>query len=122
MNKLIFCIFLIITLIDASNSIYGKASWYGNKFQGKLMASGKKYNMYDYIAAHKTLPLGTLIKVTNLKNGKWVYVKIMDRGPYIEGRVLDLSYLAAKKIGLIKSGVANVKIDIVKNTKSFYKK
>ena len=122
MNKLIFCIFSIITLIDASNSIYGKASWYGSKFHGKLMASGKKYNMYDYIAAHKTLPLGTLIKVTNLKNNRWVYVKVMDRGPYVKGRVLDLSYLAAKKIGLIKSGVAKVKIDIVKDTKNFYKK
>ena len=122
MNRLIFCIFLIITLIDASNSIYGKASWYGSKFHGKLMASGKKYNMYDYIAAHKTLPLGTLIKVTNLKNNRCVYVKVMDRGPYVKGRVLDLSYLAAKKIGLIKSGVAKVKIDIVKDTKSFYKK
>ena len=105
---------LISLTIGASASIYGKASWYGSKFQGKLTASGKKYNMYDYTAAHKSLPLGTLVKVTNLSNKKWVYVKIIDRGPYAHGRVLDLSYLAAKKIGLISKGVAKVKIDVVK--------
>ena len=96
-----------------SNTIFGKASWYGKEFQGKLTASGKKYNMYSYTAAHKSLPLGTLVKVTNLKNKRWVYVKITDRGPYAHGRVIDLSYLAAKKIGLVASGVAKVKIDVV---------
>ena len=109
----VFLQILILSSFIFANSIYGKASWYGKKFHGKLTASGVKYNMYSYTAAHKSLPLGTLVKVTNLKNKRWVYVRINDRGPYAHGRVIDLSYLAAKKIGLVASGVAKVKIDVV---------
>ena len=114
MTILKLSLLILTSAFTFANTIYGKASWYGPRFQGKLTASGTKFNMYSYTAAHKTLPLGTLIKVTNLKNKKWVYVKINDRGPYAHNRVLDLSYLAAKKIGLVASGISNVKIDIVK--------
>ena len=90
--------------------IIGKASWYGHDFQGKKTASGERYNMYEMTAASKTLPLGTYAKVTNLKNQRWVLVKINDRGPYVGNRVLDLSYSAAKALNLAKAGVDKVAI------------
>src|SRR5437016_8550698 len=76
----------------------GTASWYGEYFDGKPTASGEPYDMYDMTAAHLTLPLGTYVKVTNLKNGKTVVVRVNDRGPYIEGRTIDLSYGAAQAL------------------------
>lgn len=85
--------------------IRGYASWYGPKFHGRRTASGTKFNMYDYIAAHRTLPFGTILLVKNLKNGKTVKVKVLDRGPFVRGRHLDLSYGAAKKLGMFKDGV-----------------
>ncbi len=85
--------------------IKGKASWYGREFHGRKTASGKKFNMYGMYAAHRTLPLGTVLEVKNLENGKVVRVKVIDRGPYIRGRHLDLSYGAAKKLGMIKKGI-----------------
>ncbi len=85
--------------------IRGYASWYGPKFHGRKTASGIRFNMYDLVAAHRTLPLGTVLLVKNLKNGKTVKVRIIDRGPYVKGRHLDLSYGAAKKLGMIKDGV-----------------
>jgi rare lipoprotein A len=88
----------------------GYASWYGPGFHGKRTASGEIYNMYKLTAAHKTLPLGTYVKVINLENGKSVIVKINDRGPFVEGRIIDLSYAAAKKLGMLKKGVAKVKL------------
>ncbi len=88
----------------------GIASWYGPGFHGKKTASGEIYNMYKLTAAHKTLPLGTYVRVINLENGKEVVVKINDRGPFVPGRIIDLSYAAAKKIGMLKKGTARVKI------------
>ena len=90
-----------------------KASYYGMDFFGKRTANGETYNPYDMTAAHKTLPFGTKVKVTNLENGKKVIVRINDRGPYVEGRNIDLSIAAAKQLDMIKDGVAQVKIEVL---------
>lgn len=92
---------------------YGKASWYGDKEHGNRSASGEVFNRYAYTAAHKELPFGTVVRVTNLDNGKQAEVRINDRGPYVKGRVIDLSYAAAKSVGLLRSGVANVKVEVL---------
>jgi rare lipoprotein A len=92
----------------------GLASWYGRKFHGKKTASGERFNMYKKTAAHRTLPFGTKVKVTNLGNKKSVVVRINDRGPFVKGRIIDLSYAAAKDIGMIKKGVVKVRIKVVK--------
>jgi len=89
---------------------YGKASWYGRKFQGRPTASGESYDMDKMTAAHKTLPLGTIVRVTNLSNKKSTIVRINDRGPFVKGREIDLSYAAAKEIGLVGLGVTEVKV------------
>jgi len=86
----------------------GKASWYGKAFHGRPTASGEPFDMYKISAAHKTLPLGTCVRVTNLSNGKEVVVRINDRGPFIKGRVIDLSYAAAREIRLVGPGVTDV--------------
>ncbi|RKX71460.1 hypothetical protein DRP53_01395 [candidate division WOR-3 bacterium] len=99
--------------LTGSSSSYGKASWYGKEFHGKRTASGEIFNMYAFTAAHRTLPFGTKVRVTNLANGKSVVVKINDRGPFVRGRIIDLSYAAAKKIGLVRMGVAKVKIEVL---------
>ena len=91
----------------------GTASWYGLDFDGKPTASGEPYNMYDLTAAHPTLPLGTYVKVTNLKNRRAVVVRINDRGPVVEGRIIDLSYSAAKVLRFHTKGVQRVRLDIV---------
>ena len=91
----------------------GKGSWYGKKFHGRKTASGEKYNMYAYTAAHKTLPFNTVVEVTNLKNKRKIIVRINDRGPYARGRIIDLSYLAAKKLGYIGQGVAKLKVRVL---------
>lgn len=90
-----------------------KASWYGPKFHGKFTANGEVYDQMALTAAHKSLSFGTLLKVTNPKNGKSVIVRINDRGPYIEGRELDLSKGAAIELGMLEKGVARVKIQEV---------
>jgi rare lipoprotein A len=89
----------------------GTASWYGPGFHGRETASGETFNQHALTAAHRTLPLGTKAKVTDLETGQSVQVKINDRGPYVPGRHLDLSQAAAKQIGLTKKGVAKVKIE-----------
>ena len=91
----------------------GTASWYGEQFQGKQTASGELFDMRDFTAAHPKLPLGTFVKVTNLRNGKAVVVRINDRGPYQEGREIDVSYRVARKIGLIHSGVSQVRLELL---------
>jgi rare lipoprotein A len=91
----------------------GYASWYGQKFHGHLTANGETYDMYQMSAAHKTLPLPSFLRVTNLTNGNQVVVRVNDRGPFHAGRVVDLSYAAALKLDMLKTGVANVKIDII---------
>ena len=88
----------------------GKASWYGKKFEGRRTASGEIFDMHKKSAAHKTLPLGTHVKVLNLSNNKYTIVHINDRGPFVKGRIIDLSYAAAKEIFLIGPGVADVKV------------
>ncbi len=93
---------------------YGKASWYGKRFHGKLTASGERYNMYAMTAAHRTYALNTIVKVTNLKNKKSVKVRINDRGPFYRSRDIDLSYIAAKRLGIHKKGVAKIKLEVIK--------
>ncbi len=89
---------------------FGRASWYGKEFHGRPTSSGKLYDMYKKSAAHKTLPLGTYVRVLNLDNKKEIVVEIRDRGPFVKGRIIDLSYAAAKEIGLIGPGVSRVKV------------
>jgi rare lipoprotein A len=91
----------------------GEASWYGGFFQGKATASGEDYDMYDLTAAHRELPLGTFVKVTNLSNHRSVVVRINDRGPVTPGRIIDLSYSAAHILGMREHGLQKVRIDIV---------
>jgi len=91
----------------------GIASWYGRDFHGRYTSNGEIYNMYALTAAHKTLPMNTIVKVINLRNNKYVTVRINDRGPFIKGRIIDLSYAAGKKIGLDVTGTAPVKIVVV---------
>ena len=92
----------------------GIASWYGKDFHGKRTSSGTPYNMHDYSAAHKTLPIPTYVKVTNLENGKSINVRVDDRGPFSKGRIIDLSYQAAKDLGVIAKGTAKVKVEALK--------
>ena len=99
---------------DVVRSDHGHASWYGPGFHGRLTANGERYNQYGITAAHKTLPFGTRVRVTNPNNGRSVIVRINDRGPFIRGREIDLSRGAAQQIGLIASGVANVKLEILR--------
>jgi rare lipoprotein A len=88
----------------------GVASWYGRDFHGRKTANGEIYNMYAMTAAHKTLPLGTHVRVRNLNNGKTVNVRINDRGPFVRGRIIDLSYEAARRIGLVGPGTAPAEV------------
>lgn len=91
----------------------GKASWYGHFFQHKQTASGEPYDMYQFTAAHRTLPIGSWVKVTNLKNYRSVVVRINDRGPMPKGRIIDLSYGAAKMLGFGDKGIEPVQLDLV---------
>jgi rare lipoprotein A len=88
----------------------GIASWYGKKFHGRKTSNGEIYNMYAMTAAHKTLPIPTYLQVTNLKNGKQVVVRVNDRGPFHENRIIDLSYAAASKLGITASGTGMVEL------------
>lgn len=90
-----------------------KASWYGKEFHGRLTASGERYNMNDFTAAHKTLPFGTRVKITNVKTNKSVIVKINDRGPFVKGRKFDLSKAAFHEIAAKDRGVITVKYEIL---------
>jgi len=90
----------------------GTASWYGEYFEGKATASGEPYNMHDLTAAHPTLPLGTWVRVTNVRNGRIVYVRINDRGPIIPGRIIDLSYGAARVLQFEHQGLQRVRLDL----------
>ena len=92
----------------------GIASYYGSKFHKKRTANGEIFNMYKVSAAHKTYPLGTKVKVTNMKNGKSIKLTINDRGPYVKGRIIDLSYKAARKIDFVNQGTTKVRIDVIR--------
>ena len=93
--------------------IKGISSFYAEDFHGKLTANGEVYDMYGLTAAHKTMPLNTICRVTNLENNKSLILRINDRGPYIKGRILDCSYGAAKKLDFIKQGTTKVKIEVI---------
>ena len=88
----------------------GIASWYGKPFHGRKTSNGETYNMYGKTAAHKTLPMGTMLLVKNLDNGKTTVVRINDRGPFVKNRIIDLSYAAAKDIGMVNKGTARIRI------------
>lgn len=113
-------IYTILLLIIASAHISaqerGEASWYGGKFQGRLTANGERFDTNMLTAAHKTLPFNTIVEVKNLANDKIVHVRINDRGPFIEGRIIDLSRAAASKLNMVGAGVAKVEVRIIENT------
>ena len=92
----------------------GTASWYGPDFHGKLTSNKEIFNTHDMTAAHKTLPFGSWVMVTNLENGLSVIVRINDRGPFIEGRIIDLSYAAAKVLDMVGPGTARVRLEVLK--------
>lgn len=95
----------------ARNSQRGVASWYGSKFHGQRTASGERYDMYKMTAAHPTLPIPSYVRITNLDTGSHVVVRVNDRGPFIAGRLIDVSYTAALKLGMLKKGSQHVQVD-----------
>ncbi|MGA2974230.1 MAG: septal ring lytic transglycosylase RlpA family protein [Spirochaetia bacterium] len=110
------CILLLMVTaaaLNADSELQGVASWYGGKFHGRLTSSGEVFDTNDLTAAHKSLPFGTIVKVTNLDNGRSVVVRINDRGPFVEGRIIDLSRAAAEALGMLGLGVAHVSLEIV---------
>ncbi len=103
----------VVTYPLRDREMEGVASWYGEDFHGKRTVSGEIYNMYDLTAAHRTLPLGSRVRVTNLGNGNKVVVRINDRGPFKKGRIIDLSYEAARRLDMIDEGTARVKLTLL---------
>ncbi len=101
------------TVVEVGTKYRGIASWYGPNFHGKKTSNGEIYNMHDFTAAHKTLPMNTMLKVTNLRNHKSVIVRVNDRGPFVGNRIIDLSYAAAKQIGMIGTGTAPVELEVL---------
>lgn len=99
--------------VDIGESFEGVASWYGPDFHGKKTSNGENYDMYDFTAAHRTLPFNTMLKVTNLKNRKTTVVRVNDRGPFVQNRLIDLSFSAAKDLDIINYGTALVKLEVV---------
>ena len=98
---------------DADGLEHGMATWYGERHQGGPTASGERFDMRAMTAAHKTLPMQTRVRVTNLKNGRQVVVRINDRGPYARGRIIDVSKAAARELGMIDDGVVPVTVEIL---------
>jgi rare lipoprotein A len=98
---------------ETMHALHGVASWYGGVFNGRKTASGERYDMYAMTACHPTLPFGTVVRVVNRKNGLSVVVRITDRGYLYSGRILDLSYGAAKKLEMIKPGLAQVDMEVI---------
>lgn len=101
----------------AADADTGIAAYYGKKFAGRKTASGQRFNPNAMTAAHRTLPFGTKVRVTNTKNNRKAVVIINDRGPSTQDRIIDVSYAAAKKLGLLKSGLAEVKVEVIGKTK-----
>lgn len=123
---LLLFILLILTAcahggLDSRGSYTGLASWYGPNFNGKLTASGEVYDMHALTAAHKTLPLGTIVEVENLENNKTVRLTINDRGPFVRGRIIDLSYQGAVELGVVKKGTARVRVTPVGRDRRYIK-
>ncbi len=110
---LLLSLLQLVALSVFSQVQTGKASFYADKFEGSPTASGEKYKHNKLTAAHKTLPFGTKVKVTNLSNNESVEVTINDRGPYVENRVIDLSKSAAEKLGFVNQGIADVKLEVI---------
>lgn len=106
-------LFQLVALTILGQVQTGKASFYADKFEGSPTASGEKYKHNKLTAAHKTLPFGTRVKVTNLSNNQTVEVTVNDRGPYVENRVIDLSKSAAEKLGFVNQGIADVKVEVI---------
>ncbi len=100
----------------------GKASWYGRKFHGRKTSNGERYNMYEMTAAHKTLPMNTWVSVHNLENNKKIVVRINDRGPFVYGRIIDLTYKGASRLGIVGPGTARVRITALGEATSYSKK
>ncbi len=110
-------------MANASGFVHtGKASWYGKKFHGRKTSNGETYNMYAMTAAHKTLPMNTWVSVHNLENGKKIVVRINDRGPFVYGRIIDLTYTGASKIGIVGPGTAKVRVTALGQATSYSKK
>ena len=105
---------------DVVSSEIGIASWYGTKHHGGPTANGERFDMHDYTAAHRSLPIGTKVRVLNLKNGKEIIVRINDRGTFKKGRIIDLSRAAAKAIGFLRVGVAKVKLEVISTPQEAY--
>lgn len=114
MKNLYITFFLSICVLSLTAQIQtGKASFYADKFEGVYTASGEKYKHNKLTAAHKTLPFGTKVRVTNIENNQSVEVVINDRGPYVEDRIIDLSKAAAEQLGFINKGLADVKLEVI---------
>ena len=103
----------ILTSTNHKKEQIGVSSYYGTQFHGKLTANGEVFDMYGVTAAHRTLPLGTVARITNLENDKSIILRINDRGPYVDGRILDCSYGAALKLDFVTNGTAKVKIQVI---------
>ena len=118
-RHLIFAATLVLSLASCSRKITetGKGSYYADKFEGRPTASGEKFDQGKMTAAHRTLPFGTKVKVTNVANGRSVTVTVNDRGPFAAGRIIDVSKKAANKLGIVDAGVANVKISYKRKKK-----
>jgi len=126
MKKIILTLFLLTctNFINANgetkkeiqkHELAGKASYYGSEYkETRKTANGEHFNKNDYTAAHKTLPFGTLVKVTNKRNNKYVIVRVNDRGPFVKGRVIDITPIAANDLDMIKSGLTEVELEIIK--------
>jgi rare lipoprotein A len=99
--------------LDVGIKERGIASWYGAPFHGKVTASGERFDMEALTAAHRTLPMGSMVRVVNLLNGQHVRVRITDRGPYVAGRILDLSYAAAVRLGMVETGLSVVQLEVI---------
>lgn len=101
------------TVVSVGDTMSGRASWYGSDFHGKSTSNGEAYDMYAMTAAHKTLPMNTVVRVTNEDNKKQTIVRINDRGPFVESRIIDLSFSAAKEINLVATGTAAVRLEVL---------
>jgi rare lipoprotein A len=109
---------LLMASDAAAASQAGIASWYGPRFHGKRAASGETFNENELTAAHRRLPFDTEVRVTNLANGRSVVVRINDRGPYVKGRILDLSRAAAEELGMVEPGIVKVKLEVLPEVSS----
>ncbi len=101
------------TYVAVGQKMQGISSWYGPDFHGKMTSNGETYNMHDRTAAHKTWPMNTMLRVSNMQNGKSTVVRVNDRGPFVAGRIVDCSYAAGKELGLDQMGIAKVQIEVV---------